>query len=155
MPQRFYLRFLYAKTAVCSRIPEFAAYFLRTIPKVREKTENCRPDPCFNLRRPAVWLPKIELCSEIFNFSPHFWKHGESECPKAETRQLPLEKQPLNTKTAFRRFPRTKPDVPSQGLFTVGTLRKSPVPVKPLPEKSNDYELNKERRPSRRTAVPP
>ena len=27
MPQRLYLRFLYAKRTVCSRVPEFAAYF--------------------------------------------------------------------------------------------------------------------------------
>ena len=40
---------------------------------------------------------------------------------------------PLNAKTAFRRFPRTKPDVPSQGLLTTRTLRKSPIPVNPQP----------------------
>lgn len=32
---------------------------------------------------------------------------------------------PLNAKTAFRRFLRTKSDVPSQGIFIVGTLGKS------------------------------
>ena len=44
---------------------------------------------------------------------------------------IPLENSPLNAKTAFRRFPRAKPDVPSQGLITVGTLRKNPIPVNP------------------------
>ena len=39
MPQRFYLRFLYAKRAVCSWVPEFAAYFRKMIPEVRGKTE--------------------------------------------------------------------------------------------------------------------
>lgn len=32
--QRVYLQFLYAKTAMCSRAPEFAAYFRRAIPEV-------------------------------------------------------------------------------------------------------------------------
>lgn len=50
MPQRFYLRFLYAKRAVCSWVPEFAAYFRRAVPEVRGKTEIDRPDPGFELR---------------------------------------------------------------------------------------------------------
>ena len=45
----------------------------------------------------------------------------------------PLGNSPLNAKTAFRRLPRTKPDVPSQGLLTTRTLRKSPIPVNPQP----------------------
>lgn len=72
MPQRLYLRFLCAKRAVCSRIPEFAAYFRAAIPEVRGKTENGRPDPGFTLPRPAVLLSKIWLCSEVSDFSPHF-----------------------------------------------------------------------------------
>lgn len=35
IPQRLYLRFLYAKRTVCSRVPEFAAYFRAAIPEVR------------------------------------------------------------------------------------------------------------------------
>lgn len=35
MPQRLYLRFLYAKRTACSRVPEFAAYFGKMIPEVR------------------------------------------------------------------------------------------------------------------------
>ena len=35
MLQHFHRRILYAKTAVCSRVPEFAAYFRQAIPKVR------------------------------------------------------------------------------------------------------------------------
>lgn len=72
MPQRFYLRHLYAKRPVCSWIPEFAAYFRTAIPEVRFKTEIGRPDPGFTLPRPAVLLPKIRFCSEVFGFSPHF-----------------------------------------------------------------------------------
>lgn len=59
MPQRLYLRFLYAKRAVCSSVPEFAAYFRQAIPEVRGKTEIGRPDPGFALTRPAVLLQKI------------------------------------------------------------------------------------------------
>lgn len=72
MPQHLYLRFLCAKRAVCSWVPEFAAYFRAAIPEVRGKTEISRPDPGFALPRPAVLLPKIELCSEVSDFSPHF-----------------------------------------------------------------------------------
>lgn len=70
MPQRLYLRFLCAKRAVCSWVPEFAAYFRQAIPEVRGKTEIGRPDPSFRLPRPAVLLPKIGLCSEVSNFFP-------------------------------------------------------------------------------------
>lgn len=74
MPQRLYLRFLCAKRAVCSWVPEFAAYFRRAVPEVLGKTEIDRPDPGFALPRPAVLLVKIGLCSEVFDFSPHFRK---------------------------------------------------------------------------------
>ena len=59
MPQRLYLRFLCAKRAVCSGVPEFAAYFRQAIPEVRGNTEIGRPDPGFALTRPAVLLQKI------------------------------------------------------------------------------------------------
>lgn len=72
MPQRLYLRFLCAKRAACSWVPEFAAYFRRAVPEVRGKTEIDRPDPGFTLPRPAVLLPKIGLCSAVSDFSPHF-----------------------------------------------------------------------------------
>ena len=74
MPQRLYLQFLCAKRAVCSGVPKFAAYFRVVIPEVRGKIEIGRPDPSFALPRPAVLLPKIGLCSEVFDFSPHFRK---------------------------------------------------------------------------------
>lgn len=72
MIQRLYLWFLYTKRAVCSEIPEFAAYFRSAIPEVRGKTEIGRSDPGFALPRPAVLLPKIGLCSKVSDFSPHF-----------------------------------------------------------------------------------
>ena len=39
---------------------------------------------------------------------------------------------PLNAKTAFRRFPRTKPDVPSQGLITAITLKENSGAINPI-----------------------
>ena len=36
------------------------------------KTEICRPDPYFELPRPAVLLQKNRLCSAVSDFSPHF-----------------------------------------------------------------------------------
>ena len=59
MPQCLYLRFLCAKRAVCSWVPEFAAYFRRAVPEVLGKTEIDRPDPGFTLTRPAVLLQII------------------------------------------------------------------------------------------------
>lgn len=133
MPQHLYLRFLLAKSAVCSRVTEFAAYFWQAIPEVRGKYEIYRPDTSFRNPRPAVLLSKIRLCLEVFDFSRHFRKSVKTERPEAVDRQTPLGKQPpLNAKTAFRRFPRTKPDVPSQGLITSVTLRKNSGSVNPI-----------------------
>ena len=76
MPQRLYLRFLCAKRAVCSGVPEFAAYFRRAIPEVRGKTE---------IDRPASVLPFHDLrfccrksgCARRFPIFPRTsGKHG-------------------------------------------------------------------------------
>lgn len=132
MPQRLYLRFLCAKRAACSWVPEFAAYFRAAIPEVRGKTKIGRPDPGLALPQPAVLLPKIGLCSAISDFSPHFRKTRQRRAFRSANRyEFRRKNNLLNAKTAYRRFPRTKPDVPSQDLFTVGTLRKSPTPVNP------------------------
>ena len=45
--------------------------------------------------------------------------------PEANTNKCPSVNSPLNAKTAFRRFPRTKPNVSSQGLITRITLREN------------------------------
>lgn len=37
-------------------------------PEVRGKSEIGRPDRCFKLPRPAILLPKIRLCSVVFDF---------------------------------------------------------------------------------------
>lgn len=72
MPRRLYLRFLCAKRAACSWVPEFAAYFRRAVPEVRGKNRDRPTSLGLTLPRPAVLLPKIELCSEVSDFSPHF-----------------------------------------------------------------------------------
>lgn len=46
---------------------------------------------------------------------------------------MPSVNNPLNAKTAFRRLPRTKPDIPSQGLITRLTLRENSGSVNPMP----------------------
>ncbi len=46
---------------------------------------------------------------------------------------MPSVNSPLDTKTAFRRLPRTKPDIPSQGLITRLTLRESSGSINPMP----------------------
>lgn len=112
------------------------------------KTKIGRPDPCFTLPRPAVLLAKIGLCSEVSDFPRTSEKTRYNRAPEREKRaKRPSASSPLNAKTAFRRSPRTKPDVQSQGLFTVGALRKSPIPVNPLPR--NPSEL----RPSNNASV--
>ena len=81
MLQRLYLRFLCAKRAVCSWVPEFAAYFRRAVPEVRGKIKIGRPDPGFAFPRPAVLLSKIRLCSEVSDFSPHFRRTQQHRAP--------------------------------------------------------------------------
>lgn len=84
MPQRLYLRFLCAKRAVCSWVPEFAAYFRRAVPEVLGKTEIDRADHGFTLPRPAVLLPKIGLCSVVSDFPRTSGKCSNTECSEAE-----------------------------------------------------------------------
>lgn len=127
---------------MCSRVPKFAAYFRRTIPEVRRKSETGRPDHCFRLPRPVVMLGKIWLCSAVSDFSPHYRKTTVTASVGHGNATNTPRKQPLNAKTAFRRFPRTKPDVPSQGLITGGTVRKSPVLVNPLPTNRSELRLS-------------
>ena len=60
------------KRALCSGVPEFAAYFRQALSEVRGETEIWGPGPGFTLSRPAVLLLKIRLHSEVFDFCPHF-----------------------------------------------------------------------------------
>ena len=72
--QRVYLRFLYAIKAVCSGVPEFAAYFRETPSGSAEKTRDLPTRPRFWPSATCGFVPKkgIVLCS--FRFSPHFRK---------------------------------------------------------------------------------
>ena len=68
-----------------------------------------------------------------FRFFPALPKFAaKTHCPEANTDKFPSETALLNAKTAFRRFPRTKPDVPSQGLIILVTLRKNSGSVNPI-----------------------
>lgn len=73
-------------------------------------------------------LVKIGLRSEVSDFPVLPKTAIKPTAPKRKRDKYPLENSPLNAKTAFRRFPRTKPDVPSQGLITAITLRENSEP---------------------------
>ena len=105
MPKRFYLRFLCAKRAACSWVPEFAAYFRAAIPEVRGKTEIGRPDTGFTLPRPAILLQKIRLCSEVLGFPRTSAKHGSTEHPAAKTATNSTGKQSLKRKNRLSAVP--------------------------------------------------
>lgn len=73
-------------------------------------------------------------CARRFPFFPHFRKTRQRRASRIENRyEFRWKNNLLNAKTAYRRLPRTKPDVPSQGLLTTRTLRKSPITVNPQP----------------------
>ena len=60
------------KKALCSEVPEFATYFRQAFFGSAGKSKIGRPGPGFTLPQPAVLLAKIELCSTLSDFSPHF-----------------------------------------------------------------------------------
>lgn len=105
MLQLLYLRFLYVKRTVCSWVPEFAADFRRAVPEVRGKIKIGRPDPGFAFPRPAVLLPKIGLCSEVSDFSPHFRNtRYKSATLKRKRDNYPQKNSPLTWKPPFGGF---------------------------------------------------
>ena len=78
-----------------------------------------------------------------FRFSPHFRKTRQRRASRSENRyEFRRQYSLLNAKTAYRRFPRTKPDVPSQGPITVAPSRKNPISVNPLPASRNELRLS-------------
>lgn len=87
------------------------------------KNGTCRLGPRFGLLRPAILLAKIGVCAASFDFPRTSEIRDKSPLPRSGYGQMPSVNSPLNTKTAFRRFPRTKPDIPSQGLIMPITLR--------------------------------
>ena len=139
MTQCIYLRFLYAKNRCAQGFQSLPHAGNKRFRKCGEKPRSVDQTAVLHLC-PAVLLVKIGLRSEVSGFPVLPKTAIKTHCPKAKTRQIPFGNSLLNAKTAFRRFPRTKPDVPSQGLFTVGTLRKSPIPVNPLPRNPSELK---------------
>lgn len=105
MPQHLYLRFLLAKSAVCSRVTEFAAYFWQAIPEVRGKYEIYRPDTSFRNPRPAVLLSKIRLCLEVFDFSRTSGKALKPSVRKQWIAKRPSENSPLKRENRLSAVP--------------------------------------------------
>lgn len=66
---------------------------------------------------------KSECARQVSIFPRTSEIRDNSPLPRSEYGQMPSVNSPLNAKTAFRRFPRTKPDIPSQGLIMPITLR--------------------------------
>ena len=127
MTQCIYLRFLYAKNRCAQGFQSLPHAGNKRFRKCGEKPRSVDQTAVLHLC-PAVLLVIIGLRSEVSDFPVLPKTAIKTHCPKAKTRQIPFGNSPLNAKTAFRRFLRTKPDVPSQGLFTVGTLKENPGP---------------------------
>lgn len=103
--QCFYLGFLCAKTATCSGVPKFAAYFRQSILEVRGKSETRRPDHVLALPRTAVLLPNTRLCSEVFNFPRTSGKRVKTEHPEAVNTPNTPRKQPHKRKNRLSAVP--------------------------------------------------
>lgn len=69
MPQRLYLRFLRAKRAVCSWVPEFAVYFRRAVPGVWEKSRSADQTPVLRFRD-LRFVAKNQVVLGGFRFFP-------------------------------------------------------------------------------------
>lgn len=93
---------------------------------VKNREPSTRPQSCICALR--FLLVKIGLRSEVSDFPALPKTAIKPTAPKRKRDKYPLENSPLNAKTAFRRFPRTKPDVASQGLIAAITLRENPGP---------------------------
>lgn len=65
IPQRFYLQFLCVKRAVCSWVPEFAAYFGRAVPEVRGKSRSADQNPVLCFR-------DLRFCCQISGYARRF-----------------------------------------------------------------------------------
>ena len=97
------------------------------------ESETRQPNLGYGHPRPTVLLGKIGACSAVSDF-PALPKYTMKPAVlKRKRDKYPLENSPFKRKTAFRRFPRTKPDVPSQGLITRLTLRENSGSVNPMP----------------------
>lgn len=128
MTRCIYLRFLYTKKLLRSGVPKPVACYRQMLQEVRRKTEICRPDRSLALVL-CGFVGKNRVALGGFRFSRTSENSDNNPPSQSENAANTFGNSPLNAKTAFRRFPRTKPDVPSQGLITAITLRESPGPT--------------------------
>lgn len=116
---------------------------VRRFRKCGEKSRSADQTPVLHFRDLRFCCRKSGCAQRSSIFPRTSAKHGSTERPEAKTATKSAGNSPLNAKTAFRRFPRTKPDVPSQGLITVETLRNNPIPVNQYPDGMTTVELNR------------
>ena len=105
IPQRPYLRFLCAKRAVCSGVPEFAAHFRQTIPEVREKPKSTNQTPVLHFRDLRFCWHKSGCARSFPNFPRTSGKRGNIERPEAKAATNSTEKQPLKRKNRLSAVP--------------------------------------------------
>ena len=119
MTQCIYLRFLYAKNRCAQGFQSLPHAGNKRFRKCGEKPRSVDQAAVLHLC-PAVLLVKIGLRSEVSGFPVLPKTAIKNPLSQSENAQIPFGNSPLNAKTAFRRFLRTKPDVPSQGLIKDG-----------------------------------
>ena len=109
MTQCIYLRFLYAKNRCAQGFQSLPHAGNKRFRKCGEKPRSVDQTAVLHLC-PAVLLVIIGLRSEVSDFPVLPKTAIKTHCPKAKTRQIPFGNSP------------------SQGLFTVGTLKENPGP---------------------------
>ena len=98
MPQRLYLRFLCAKRAVCSWVPEFAAYFRRAVPEVRGKSRWADQTQVLRLRDLRFCCRKSGCARRFPIFSRTSVKRGNTKRPVVKITTNSAGKHPLKRK---------------------------------------------------------
>lgn len=99
-----------------------------TRPKTRKCSEKMRPadqTPVLNSCDLRFCWQKSEYARQVSIFPRTSEIRDKNPLPRSEYGQVPSVNSPLNAKTAFRRLPRTKSNVSSQGLITPGALREN------------------------------
>ena len=143
MPQRLYLRCLCAKRAVCSVVPEFAAYFRRAFPEVRVKPRSADPTPVLRFGDLRFCWQKSGCARRFPIFPRTSVKHGNTKHPEAKTATNSTGKQPLKRKN---RLLAVSTD---QARRTVAKphhswhFKKNPIPINHYPDGMTTVELNR------------
>ena len=102
--------------------------------KCGEKQKSAYQTPVLLFREQRFCWQKSRCARRFPIFPRTSGERSNTEHPEAENVTNILWKTAPERKKAFQRFPRTKPDAPSQGLITVLALRKFTIPVNPLPK---------------------